>query len=118
MTRTHLHGRRRHLAAVPDGGWPAMVLDRDYWLAHCGGFAVVGRDGRIGTVTGVRYRDRKRRPRLLEVESGFLGHRPVLVDVDRIGSIEPNRRRLTVIGEDEYDPCDPPAGGPPGRDAA
>lgn len=95
-----------------------MVLDRTYWLGHCDGFAVMGRDGRIGTVTGVRYRDRNRRPRLLEVNSGFLGRRSILVDVDRIGSIEPNRRRLTVIGEDEYDPCNPPRAQPPGRDAA
>ena len=117
MSRTQTP-RPRALVSVPDGGWPTMVLDRDYWLAHCDGFAVVGRDGRIGTVTGVRYRDRHHRPRLLEADAGVLGGRVILVDVDRVGSIEPDRRRLTVIGEHEYDPCHPPGTPPSGLDAA
>jgi hypothetical protein len=70
-------------------------LGIDYWLHRCQGFRVESPAGRIGTVTGVRFQG-SIEPELLEVRSGLLGHRLLLIPVTQVQAILPKQRRIIV----------------------
>ena len=70
-------------------------LGTDYWLHRCEGFRVESPSGRIGTVTGVRFKG-STEPELLEVRSGLLGHRLRLIPARDVVEILPKQRRVIV----------------------
>jgi hypothetical protein len=71
-------------------------LGTDYWLHRCEGFRVESPVGRIGTVTGVRFKG-SLEPTFLEVRAGLLGHRLLLIPVGDVLEILPKQRRIIVL---------------------
>ena len=69
---------------------------RGYWLRRCEGFSVERARKRIGRVTGIRYGERSNEPAVLEVRSGFFGRRLLLINVDDISVIAPERSRIVL----------------------
>ena len=69
---------------------------RGYWLRRCDGFLVESPTKRIGRVEGIRYDERSNEPALLEVRAGFLGKRLLLIKVEDISEIAPDRRRIVL----------------------
>jgi hypothetical protein len=51
---------------------------------------------RIGRVAGIRYGERSNEPALLEVRTGLLGRKLLLVSVDEIADIAPERSRIVL----------------------
>jgi hypothetical protein len=84
---------------------PRVVLPRghDYRLSRCEGFAVYAGARLLGTVKGVLYHSRTDRPDVLEVRSGRLGRRLLLVPVSDIEAIEPDDEAVVV-----KETCRPP----------
>jgi hypothetical protein len=74
---------------------PALY-DSDYWLCRCEGFQVDSPAGRLGVVTGLRYRSRHDRPDGLVVQGGLLGSSHQLIDVSEIAEILPGEERITL----------------------
>jgi hypothetical protein len=72
-------------------------LGIDYWLHCCEGFRVEGPEGRIGTVTGLPFSG-SIEPELLEVRSGLLNHRLLMIPVEDVLEILPKQRRVIVRG--------------------
>ena len=71
------------------------AYDHEYWLHRCEGFHVESPDGDMGTVRGLRFLD-SIKPELLEVRSGFLGRRSLLIPVERVEEIIPERRLIIL----------------------
>ena len=68
---------------------------RDYWLHRCEGFRVESQRRLVGTVRGLRFRG-SIEPEYLEVRSGFLGRRQVLIPVERVEGILPEQKLITL----------------------
>jgi hypothetical protein len=68
---------------------------RDYWLHRCEGFRVESSDGQLGKVRGLRFQG-SIEPELLEVRTGFLGRRRLLIPVERVEEIVP-KRKLVIL---------------------
>ncbi len=68
----------------------------EYWLHRCEGFRVASAGRGIGTVYGLRFHG-SLEPELLEVRSGLLGRRRLLVPVERVEKIVPERK-LVILG--------------------
>jgi hypothetical protein len=73
-----------------------ILYDSDYWLCRCEGFQVDTPAGRLGAVTGLRYRSRHDRPDELVVQSGLLGSGHQLIDVSEIAEIVPGEERIIL----------------------
>lgn len=67
------------------------VFDRGYWLAHCDGFRVDGREGRIGLVHSVREEPDGS---VLAVLAGRLGRRVLLIAAEEVEFIVPRAQRI------------------------
>jgi hypothetical protein len=77
--------------------FPRPVLyDSDYWLCRCEGFQVETPTGRLGVVTGVRFRSRHDRPDELVVQGGLLSSRHYLVQVSEVAEIVPREERISL----------------------
>jgi hypothetical protein len=72
-----------------------------YWLRHCHGFRVDTPRGRLGIVEDVLYGAVHDEPSALAVRGGVLGWRRELVPVETVDSIEPSRKRLTLVSQIE-----------------
>jgi hypothetical protein len=72
---------------------------QDYWLHRCEGFRVEVESRLIGRVRGLRFRG-STEPDQLEVRSGFLGRRVVLISVERVEEIIPEQK-LVVLRSQE-----------------
>jgi hypothetical protein len=70
--------------------------DGDYWLAHCEGFAVDASGEALGVVGSVRFQSRLDRPDELEIGLGRIRPRAILVPVDEVEEIDPERRQITL----------------------
>ena len=70
--------------------------DRGYWLRRCESFFVETPTKRIGRVTGIRFGERTNEPEALEVRAGLFGRTRLLVSVDDITEIDPERGVLTL----------------------
>lgn len=68
---------------------------QDYWLHRCEGFRVKSPEGQLGKVHGLRFHD-SIEPELLEVRTGFLGRRVLLIPVERVEEIVPKRKLVTL----------------------
>jgi hypothetical protein len=68
---------------------------REYWLHRCEGFRVFSAGREVGTVQGLRFHG-SLEPELLEVRTGFLGRRRLLIPVEQIKEILPDRKRITL----------------------
>jgi hypothetical protein len=73
------------------------IYGRDYWLHRCEGFRVESPEGEVGIVTGLRF-DSSIEPELLEVRTGILGRRVLLIPVDRVEEIVPKEKRVVLSG--------------------
>jgi hypothetical protein len=69
---------------------------RDYWLRRCERFLVETPTKRIGRVGGIRYGEESNQPEVLEVRAGLLGRSVLLISVDEVIEITPQRRRLLL----------------------
>jgi hypothetical protein len=69
---------------------------RGYWLRRCEGFQVETPTKRIGRVAGIRYGERSNEPALLEVRAGLFGRRVLLISVDDVSEIAPERSRIVL----------------------
>jgi hypothetical protein len=67
-------------------------LDRVYWLEHCDGFRVDGRNGRIGVVEEVRRAAGGES--LLVIRAGALGVKLITISTREVFTIVPSARRL------------------------
>lgn len=56
---------------------------------------------RVGRVAGVRYGERTNEPAVLEVRGGFLGRKLILVSVEDVAEIAPERRRVVLRNSEE-----------------
>jgi hypothetical protein len=78
---------RRTVTHVSDG----------YWLRNCHGFRVETPRGRLGIVEDVLYGAEHDEPAALAVRGGILGQRREVIPVETVDSIEPSRKRLTLV---------------------
>jgi hypothetical protein len=69
---------------------------RGYWLRRCEGFLVETPTKRIGRVAGIRFGERSNEPAVLEVRGGLFGRRVLLISVDDISEIAPERSRIVL----------------------
>jgi hypothetical protein len=69
---------------------------RGYWLRRCEGFAVETPTRRIGRVAGIRYGELSNEPAVLEVRAGMFGRKTLLIGVDDIAQVDPEKRRIVV----------------------
>ena len=69
---------------------------RDYWLRRCDGFVVESSTKRIGRVAGIRYGERSNEPSVLEVRTGMFGRKVLLISVEDVSEIDPDRSRIVV----------------------
>ena len=74
---------------------PKAASGESAWLGRCIGFDVYGPDGRVGTVTHVRF-GAVGRPDAVVVRSGLFIRRYTVVRWDHVDHIEPSQRRLTL----------------------
>jgi hypothetical protein len=90
--------------AVPQPTSNAPMIDlprvvpseRDLQLRRCECFAVYAGARPLGVVDGIRYESRTDRPDVLEVRSGRLGRRLLLVQVDDVEAIDPDEEVVIV----------------------
>jgi hypothetical protein len=68
---------------------------QDYWLHRCEGFRVESPEGQLGKVHGLRFHD-SIEPELLEVRTGFLGRRVLLIPVERVEKIVPEQKLVIL----------------------
>lgn len=73
-----------------------LPSERDFQLRRCERFAVFAGARPLGVVDGIRYESRTDRPDVLEVRSGRLGRRLVLVQVDDVEAIDPDEEVVLV----------------------
>jgi hypothetical protein len=69
---------------------------REYWLRRCEGFLVETPTRRIGRVIGIRYGEATNEPEVLEVRAGLFGRTVLLIGVQDIERILPEKRRLLL----------------------
>jgi len=69
---------------------------REYWLRRCEGFLVETRTKRIGRVDGIRYGASQDEPEAIAVRAGRFGRRLLLVSVEDVQRVDPDRRRIVV----------------------
>jgi hypothetical protein len=85
------------LPAKPDANNPTRSsYGREYWLRRCEGFLVETPTKRLGRVSGIRYGETTNEPEVLEVRAGWFGRTQLLISVDDVVEVEPERRRLTL----------------------
>jgi hypothetical protein len=77
------------------------IYGREYWLRRCEGFLVETPTKRVGRVAGVRYGERSNEPAVLEVRAGLLGRKLLLIPVEDVSEIAPERRRVILRDPDE-----------------
>jgi hypothetical protein len=65
-----------------------------YWLRRCEGFLVETATRRIGRVAGIRYGEQSNEPALLEVRAGLFGRKTLLIRVEDVSEIAPDRSRI------------------------
>ena len=68
----------------------------DYWFRRCEGFLVETQTGRIGRVAGIRYGERTNEPEMLEVRSGLFGRTVLLISIEDITEVDPEKGLLVV----------------------
>jgi hypothetical protein len=68
----------------------------EYWLRRCEGFLVETPTRRIGRVIGIRYGEATNEPEVLEVRAGLLGRTILLISVQDIDQVLPDKRRLLL----------------------
>jgi hypothetical protein len=68
-----------------------VVVDPEYWLCHCEGFRVDGRDGRIGTVVHSAQESE-----LLTLRAGLFRSRELTVRFADVEEIRPREQRLVL----------------------
>jgi hypothetical protein len=73
-----------------------LPSDRDLQLRRCERFAVYAGARPLGVVDGIRYESRTDRPDVLEVRSGRLGRRLLLVPVGDVEAIDADERVVIV----------------------
>jgi hypothetical protein len=78
---------------------PPPILDRVYWLEHCDGFRVDGRNGRIGVVEEVRRAAGEES--LLVIRAGALGVKLITISTREVFAIVPRARRLWLRTPEE-----------------
>ena len=78
---------------------------QDYWLHRCEGFRVESAHRVIGTVHGLRFRG-SIEPELLEVRTGFLGRRRLLIGVERVEKIVPERKLVILRAQAQITDAD------------
>jgi hypothetical protein len=83
-------GRLVELPREPGGTGKA------YWLRRCEGFTVEVGGESLGTVEAVRFGRRHDRPDTLIVIRGGHRHKPLLVPVDTVAEISPERAHVTL----------------------
>jgi hypothetical protein len=84
---------------------PATPDVLDYLLCRCEGFQVESRSQTVGVVEGVRFGTRLDRPDLIEVRTGTLAHRLLLIPVEDVERIDDEDERVFLRGapaDDEY----------------
>lgn len=73
-----------------------VVLDEDYWLCRCDGFAVEAEGRRLGVVAELRYRSRHDRPDQLVVYGGVFGNRVLVVPIQDVEHVVPREQRVEL----------------------
>jgi hypothetical protein len=89
------------------------AFDRDYWLTHCEGFRVDGREGRIGFVEEVRRERGRDDDPLLAVRAGLLGRRLLLFRASDAAFIVPQAKRIWLRSSAAITGSEPAAAAPP-----
>jgi|KBSMisStaDraftv2_1062788.scaffolds.fasta_scaffold1084264_1 hypothetical protein len=74
----------------------ADMPPRDRNLTMCLGFQVDGPNGRFGTVIGMAYGSRTRRPDAIEVRVGLFHRTVIVVPPEEVIAADPSTRRLTL----------------------
>lgn len=74
----------------------AALDPRTYWLGRCEGFRVDTPQGRFGLVEAVMFRSRPDEPDALIVRAGLLTRRLVLVPIEDVAQVAPERRRVVL----------------------
>jgi len=69
---------------------------REYWLRRCEGFVVETATKRIGRVDGIRYGASQDEPEALAVRAGRFGRKLLLVSVEDVDHVDPDRRRVVL----------------------
>lgn len=69
-------------------------FDRAYWIAHCEGYRVDGREGRIGFVDEVRTDPAEPGTPRLAIRIGRLGRRLIVVSASEVLFIGPRSQRI------------------------
>jgi hypothetical protein len=69
---------------------------REYWLRRCEGFLVETPTKRLGRVTGIRYGETTNEPEVLEVRAGWFGRTQLLISVEDVEDVDPERQRLVL----------------------
>jgi hypothetical protein len=77
--------------------------ERDFRLRRCERFAVYAGARPLGVIDGIRYESRTDRPDVLEVRSGRLGHRLLLVPVGDVEAIDPDEE-VVIVSEACWSP--------------
>jgi len=71
----------------------------EYWLGHCEGFGVYADDRFLGTIEYVRYESDHRRPDVLGMRCGGIGHRERLLPVTAVDALDPDEEVVLVTAE-------------------
>jgi hypothetical protein len=94
----------RQASEVPVIDLPRVLpSERDFQLRRCERFAVYAGTRPLGVVGGIRYESCTDRPDVLEVRSGRLGQRLLLVPVSDVEAIDADEKVVTVS-----EICSPP----------
>lgn len=72
------------------------IYGHSYWLRRCEGFFVETSAKRIGRVAGIRYGERSNEPAVLEVRAGIFGRKVLLISIDDIAEIAPEKSRIVL----------------------
>lgn len=83
------------MASVDISGPCRSSYGRDYWLHRCEGFRVESPEGGIGRVTGLRFGG-SIEPEFLEVRTGLFNRRALLIPVERVEEIIPERKMISL----------------------
>ena len=60
---------------------------------------------RIGRVAGIRYGEGSNKPEVLEVRAGLFGRTLLLISVDEVAEIAPEKRRIVLSDPPRLLPC-------------
>jgi hypothetical protein len=80
-----------------------LPSERDFQLRRCERFAVYAGARLLGVVDGIRYESRTDRPDVLEVRSGRLSQRLLLVEVGDVEAIDPDEE-VVIVSESCWTP--------------